>query len=44
LYRRWKGGEGSGGDGSGDVAMEKVRLSWSGESAADDGLKEDETW
>jgi hypothetical protein len=43
LYRRWKGGGGSG-DKGGDDVMEKVRLGWTGESAADDGLKEDETW
>ena len=43
LYRRWKGGEGSG-DKGGDDVMEKVRLGWTGQSAADDGLKEDETW
>jgi hypothetical protein len=32
LYRRWKGGEGSG-DGGGDEAMEKVRVGWTEEVA-----------
>jgi hypothetical protein len=32
LYRRWKGGEGSG-DGGGDEAMERVRVGWTEEVA-----------